>query len=187
MTTRKLTFQNYQAPASSLVGEVGSIFFDPTTTFLRVGDGVTAGGNGLSGDTGPTGPTGPAGSTGSIGATGPTGAAATSRNSASMLLQWVSGAIVTNDTAYFVYSAPYAGTINSLTYLTGAGSFTVAVKIAGTSVTGLGSVAVSSGTPASASASALNTFTAGQIVSAVVTSATGSPADAVLSLAVTWS
>ena len=29
-------------------------------------------------------------------------------------LQWVSGAVVTNDTAWFAYSAPFNGTVNSL-------------------------------------------------------------------------
>ena len=44
-STRKLQFQNYLVTASSFVGDVGSLFFDPTTTTLRIGDGETAGGN----------------------------------------------------------------------------------------------------------------------------------------------
>ena len=44
-TTRKLRFQNYQVDAASFIGEAGSIFFDPTTTTLRIGDGETEGGN----------------------------------------------------------------------------------------------------------------------------------------------
>jgi len=109
------------------------------------------------------------------------------RNAARMQAQWVSGAVVANDTIWFAYDAPYAGTINSMTYLTGAGSFTVAVQINGVSVTGLGAIAVSSATPATASATAANTFTAGQRITAVITAATGSPTGAVLSLAATWS
>jgi hypothetical protein len=116
-----------------------------------------------------------------------TPAAATPRNAARMQAQWVSGAAVSNDTVYFVYDAPYNGTINSLTYFTGNGSFTVAVQINGTNVTGLSAIAVSSATPATATATAANTFTAGQRITAVVTAATGSPTDAVLSLAATWS
>jgi hypothetical protein len=111
----------------------------------------------------------------------------TARNAARMQTQWVSGAAASNGTAYFVYDAPYGGTINSLTYFTGNGSFTVAVQINGTNVTGLSAISVSSATPATATATAANTFTAGQRITAVVTGATGSPTDAVLSLAATWS
>jgi hypothetical protein len=104
-----------------------------------------------------------------------------------MQLAWDTPAVVANDTVYFVYDAPYNGTINSLTYFTGAGSFTCNVQINGTSVTGLGAVAVSSATPATATATAANIFTAGQRIGVVITAATGSPTDALLSLAVTWS
>jgi hypothetical protein len=109
------------------------------------------------------------------------------RTAARMQLAWDTGAVVTNDTVYFVYDAPYAGVVNSMTYFTGAGSFTVAVQIAGAPVTGLGAVAVSSATAATATATAANTFAAGQRIAAVVTAATGSPTDALLSLNVTWS
>jgi hypothetical protein len=111
----------------------------------------------------------------------------TPRNAARMQIAWDNPALVVNDTVYFVWDAPYAGTINSLTYFTGAGSFTCNVQIAGTSVTGLGAVAVSSATPTTATATAANTFTAGQRIGVVITAATGSPTDALLSLAVTWS
>jgi hypothetical protein len=74
-TTRKLQFLNYFTNAASYIGEVGSLFFDPTTTTLRIGDGITPGGNVLISGTGSTGPTGPAGSAGSTGATGPAGSA----------------------------------------------------------------------------------------------------------------
>jgi hypothetical protein len=104
-----------------------------------------------------------------------------------MQAQWVSGAVVVNDTFWFSYDAPYAGTINSLTHFTTVGSFTVAVQINGVSVTGLGAVAPTS-TPTTTNASAANTFTAGQRISGVITgsSTTPAPTDAVLSLAVTW-
>jgi hypothetical protein len=116
-----------------------------------------------------------------------TAGAVTPRNAARMQLAWDTGAIVANDTVYFVYDAPYAGTINSMTYFTGAGSFTANVQIAGTSVTGLGAVTISSATPATATATAANTFTIGQRIGVVITSTTGSPTDALLSLNVTWS
>jgi len=115
------------------------------------------------------------------------GTPATSRNTARLQAQWVTTAIVANDTVWLAYDAPYAGTVNSLTYFTGNGSFIVAVQINGTNVTGLSAVSVSSATPATATATAANTFTAGQRITAVITAATGSPTDALLSLAVTWS
>jgi hypothetical protein len=103
-----------------------------------------------------------------------------------MQMQWSSGAVVTNDTTYFCFDPPYAGTINSLTYLTASGSFTVAVQIAGVNVTGLAAVSVNSSTPATTNATAANTFTAGQAIAAVITGTTNSPTDALLSLNVSW-
>ena len=133
------------------------------------------------------GPPGPQGPTGATGPQGVPGTPATSRNTARLQAQWVTGAIVVNDTVWLAYDAPYNGTVNSLTYFTGNGSFSVAIQINGTNVTGLSAVAVSSATPATATATAANTFTAGQRITAVITAATGSPTDALLSLAVTWS
>jgi Collagen triple helix repeat (20 copies) len=149
-----------------------------------------AGPTGATGPAGPTGATGPQGATGATGPQGPQGVPgtpATSRNTARLQAQWVTGAIVGNDTVWLAYDAPYAGTINALTYFTGNGSFSVAIQINDTNVTGLSAVAVSSATPATATATAANTFTAGQRITAVITGATGSPTDALLSLAVTWS
>ena len=111
----------------------------------------------------------------------------TARNSARLQAQWVTGATVANDTIWFAYDAPYAGTVNSLTYFTGNGSFNVAVQINGTNVVGLSAVTVSSATPSTSTASSANAFTAGQRITGVITAATGSPTDALLSLAVTWS
>ena len=133
---------------------------------------------------GPAGATGPAGTSGAVGPAGPPGAA---RNSARMQAQWVTGATVANDTIYLSFDTPYNGMVNGLTYFTGSGSFNVNVQIAGVSVGGLGAVAVNSATPATTPASAPNTFTAGQTIGAVVAGASGSPTDALLSLAVTWS
>ena len=163
---------------------------DPTGEAWR-GPAGPAGPAGATGPAGPVGPSGaastvpgPAGPTGATGAQGPAG---TSRNTARLQTQWVTGAIVANDTVWLAYDAPYAGTVNALTYFTGNGSFSVAVQINGTNVTGLSAVSVSSATPATTNATAANTFTAGQRITAVITAATGSPTDALLSLAVTWS
>ncbi len=165
--------------------------------------GGASGATGATGATGPgpsgtTGATGAAGVAGPTGATGATGAGATGATGASfgtsvrMQLQWTSGAVVSNDTTYFVWNAPYNGTVNSLAYFTGAGSFTVSVNIgttpsaAGTPITGLGSLTVSSSTPTTTNATALNTFVAGQSVAAIVTGTTGTTMDVLLSLNVTW-
>ena len=43
-TTRKLHYKSINASASTYIGEPGCIFFDPATNTLRVGDGVTPGG-----------------------------------------------------------------------------------------------------------------------------------------------
>ena len=117
----------------------------------------------------------------------PAASAPTPRNAARLQAQWQNAAVVSDDTVWLCFDAPYAGTVNSLTYFTGNGSFSVAVQINGVSVTGLGAVAVSSATPATANATAANTFTAGQRITAVITGSTGAPTDALLSLAVTWS
>jgi len=110
-----------------------------------------------------------------------------SRNAARLQAQWQNAAAVSDDTVWLCFDTPYAGTVNSLTHFTGNGSFTVAIQINGTPVTGLGAVAVSSATPAIATATAANVFTQGQRITAVITGSTGSPTDALLSLAVTWS
>ena len=150
------------------------------------GPGGTPGAVGATGPTGQigfTGPTGVAGPTGPVGATGPTGA---SRLAVRFQAQWVTGSTVANDTIYFSYDPPYSGTINSLTYFTGSGSFSLAVQINSTPVTGLSSLTVNSSSPTTTNATALNTFTAGQHLVGVITSATGSPTDVLLSLSVTW-
>ena len=65
---------------------------------------------------------------------------AVARNKARLQAQWVTGAIVADDTVWLAYDAPYAGTINALTYFTGNGSFSVAIQINGTNVTGLSAI-----------------------------------------------
>jgi hypothetical protein len=103
-------------------------------------------------------------------------------------IQWTGGTIVTNGTYYFSIYTPYPGTINSMDYFTQAStSFIANVEIAGTSVTSLSAITVNSATQANTAASGANTFTTGQVISVVITSATGSPTAAVLSLRITKS
>lgn len=108
------------------------------------------------------------------------------RNQARLQAQWQNAATVSDDTVWW-FDMPYGGTISTLKFFTGVGSFTVAIQINGTPVTGLSAVAVSSATPATATATALNTFANGDNITAVITGSTGSPTDALLSVAVTWS
>ena len=111
--------------------------------------------------------------------------ATTPRNNGVLTAQWVLGTVAADGDFYFVYKAPYAGTVTSLDSLSGTGTFTLAVKINGTNVTGLSAVAVS--TAANTAATAANTFSAGDTITGTISSASGSPTDAVLGLNVTWS
>jgi hypothetical protein len=52
MSTVKLHYKNIAANAATYIGEPGSIFFDPMTSQLRVGDGVTPGGHAVTLDIG---------------------------------------------------------------------------------------------------------------------------------------
>jgi hypothetical protein len=108
----------------------------------------------------------------------------TGRPSGSATLSFGMGAVVVAGTLYV--DVPYAATITTLKYNVGSagGSFTVAVQIAGTNVTSLSAVAVSSSSDNTATATGANTLTAGQRVGFVFSSVTGSPTDAVLTL--TW-
>jgi len=142
---------------------------------------------GTDGIDGADGATGPQGIQGIQGEPGPAGPAGASRNAARLQAQWVNASVVTDDTIWLAFDAPYAGTVDALTYFTGNGSFAVSIQIDGMPVTDLGAIAVISATPASTNASGLNTFAAGQRITAVITGSTGSPTDALLSLAVTWS
>jgi hypothetical protein len=87
------------------------------------------------------------------------------------------GAVVVNGTITVIAKAPFALTINSMDYRVGSagGSFTVAVQIAGVSVTGLSAVVVSSATSSNAAATAANTVTAGQAITVVISATSGSP------------
>jgi hypothetical protein len=97
--------------------------------------------------------------------------------------EWPTGVTVTNGTYHFVLVAPYPGTILSADCVTAAStSFVVNVQIAGTSVTSLSAITVNSSTVTNTVATGANTFTAGQMVAFVVTSATSSPTSAAVAL-----
>lgn len=81
----------------------------------------------------------------------------------------------TDKTYVLVQKAAYAFTINTLDIVTASGTTTAAVKINGTSVTGISAVSVSS-TPATGTATAANSVSAGDKVTLVLSSSS-SPAD----------
>jgi hypothetical protein len=101
---------------------------------------------------------------------------------ASWPMQWTGGAIVTNGTYYFVVFAPYSGTITSMDWFTANGSFTANVQINGVSVSNLSAVNVNTATQTNTSASGNNTFVAGSAITLIITSATSSPTNAIVSL-----
>lgn len=107
------------------------------------------------------------------------------RSAARLQVQWVSGAVVQDDTIYFVYDPPYPGRINSATYFCNVGSFDLEVQINGVDVTGLEALAPTS-IPTTTPASAANTFAAGQPITGIISSSSGSPTDALVSLDITW-
>lgn len=115
-----------------------------------------------------------------------TAGSATPRNKGALQAQFVLGTVAANGTFWFSYKAPYAGTIASLDAVIGTGSFTLAVEINGTAVTGLGAVAVS-GIAANTPATALSTFSAGDTITGTISAATGGPTGGVLNLNVVWS
>lgn len=128
-----------------------------------------------------------AGTVTSVGATGVaiSSGTITARTAARMQVEWPAGSVVNNGTVHVCWDPPYAGTINSMKHVCNTGSFTTAIQIAGTVVTGLSAI-TPSGTITTTNATAANTFTAGQAIDAVITSATTNAADATLSLNVTW-
>lgn len=94
------------------------------------------------------------------------------------LVQWPSNTTVTADTYYYTLSWPWAsGTITSVTYATGgtSPSFSIAVQVAGASVTGCSGLTVTSATAATAACTAANTITRGQKVTLAVSAVSGTP------------
>jgi hypothetical protein len=107
-------------------------------------------------------------------------------NAARMQVEWPVGSVVTNGTVYPCFDAPFDGVINSMTHFCNTGSFTVAIQINGVTVTGLGAVSPTS-VVTTTNATAARTFSAGQRISAIITGASVTAADALLSLNVSWS
>ena len=105
-------------------------------------------------------------------------------NNASATLTFPAGAVVTAGT--YPLDMPYPATVTTLAYEVGsaAGSFTVSITNAGTNITGLASIAVSSATTATVTATAGNAIAAGTRVAFVISAVSGSPTGAVLVL--TW-
>ena len=102
----------------------------------------------------------------------------------SIQLIFDNGAIVANGTYIMLYKAPVAFTINSLDSVSTTGTFTAAIQIAGTNVTGLSAVSVTS-SATNTVATGANSVAAGQQITVVITSASGSPTNSVLNLEIT--
>jgi hypothetical protein len=84
-----------------------------------------------------------------------------------------------------VGSLPWSsGKVISCTYYTGgsSASFTAQVLIGSTAVTGCNAMSVSSPTPATVSATANNTFSAGNVMSVVITGVTNTPVNALVQI-----
>jgi hypothetical protein len=122
---------------------------------------------------------------GSLALSSGTLSAAAARNHGQLLAQFVLGSIATNGPFNFVYKAPYGGTVTSLDSVSGTGTFTLAVAINGTAVTGLSAVAV--GAAANTVATGADTFSAGDTITGTISAAAGAPTNAVLNVNVTWS
>jgi hypothetical protein len=99
---------------------------------------------------------------------------------AAIAYSWDSGTTVANATVPLA-NPQYAsgGTITSVTYYTAAGSFTADVEIGGTGVTGCSALSVTS-TTTTTSCTAANTFTNTSAITVVITSASGSPDQALV-------
>lgn len=94
------------------------------------------------------------------------------------------GAIVTNGIITVVRNSPFAFTVSDMGYEVGSagGSFTVAVNINATPITGLSAVVVSSATQNTANATAARTVAVGDKITIVISGVTGSPTGAVLQI-----
>lgn len=95
---------------------------------------------------------------------------------------WEQNATVVNGDFTFAAYMPFTGAITALKYKTASGTFTVAVKVGGSTVTGLSAVAVSSSSYNTALATAANTFVAGDVLTGTISSAASSPTGSVLTL-----
>jgi len=89
---------------------------------------------------------------------------------------WPTGTTVSNSTVRFY--PPFAGTITSVDYQVGTGSFTLAIQIGGVNVTSCNALTVNSATKTNTACTAANTFTANQLITIVITGVASSPSDA---------
>jgi hypothetical protein len=148
-----------------------------------------AGPTGPSGATGPSGPTGASGATGVVGVSGATGATGPNSTVTSIIpASWDSNTTVINATIPLMLP-PWAGggTVVSARYYTngtGTPSFVFAVNISGTPVTGLSAVTVNSSTPATTNATGANTFTSSSSLTLVISSASGTPNQALVEIVI---
>ncbi len=111
---------------------------------------------------------------------------ATPRDVGVINVPWGPGSVVQDGTYEVMYKLPYPGTVTSMDYYAGTGSFTVNLKLNGTSVTSLSAVSVASPTPANTAATGANTFSAGARLTAVITGTSGSPTPAMLFINMAW-
>jgi len=91
---------------------------------------------------------------------------------------WDSNTPVANATIPLITGEWSLGTVTGFTYFTGGTStpsFTATIKKNGTTMTGCNAITVSSATPATATCTALNTFTYGDELSLVIASVSGTP------------
>jgi hypothetical protein len=103
----------------------------------------------------------------------------------SYAVTWDSNTTVAGDTISFPPFPWASGTITAASYFTNGSatpSFTFAVKINGTVVTGLSAVTVSSATPATTTATGANALSLGAVISLVISGISGSPSDAAVGI-----
>ena len=127
---------------------------------------------------------------GTGGATAATARSGLAVDKLALAMDFNQGRVVVAGTIVLARKAVYAGTINSLDYEVGSvasTSFTVAVQINGVSATGLSAIVVNSATTTNTAASAANTFAAGDKITLVISSITGSPTGGNLQVNITRS
>lgn len=97
--------------------------------------------------------------------------------------QWPSNQNVAADTIPLMI-ATEAGTITSVSYLTGGGtpSFTLAITIGGVNVTSCNGLTVNSASQTTTTCTAANALASGNIVAAVITAPSGTPNDALVQI-----
>ena len=170
--------------ASGATGPSGTGPAGATGATGPTGAAGAAGATGPTGAAGVAGATGPTGAAGVAGATGPTGAVGPIKIGPT--IGWSATTAAFADTFTYTLFATNAGTITALYATIGGngGSLAATVQIAGTPVTGINGVTVNSAGVQTFTATAANTWTAGQIITLVLASLTGSPQGSVFTLGV---